>query len=152
MLQSVRYMTSDVFNLVLGLCFVIWFCVICLGLVPNSLCHDRRISLHKCHLLNCQLQGLFFSTHDLKQNCVMKCYFEIYFMVKKPTSEHLFVELQCCQKLCWWTQVNTSHGDMKIIVCGECEERWACRTKLFPLLSIVTNNLFIWSEQQTHLI
>lgn len=44
-------------------------------------------------------------------------------MVKKPTSEHLFVELQCCQKLCWWTQVNTSHGDMKIIVCGECEER-----------------------------
>lgn len=100
MLQSVRCLTSKCF--LFGLRSL--FCHTILYNLPGS-CSLQFVSRQKdfssqMSSFELSASGIVFSTHDLKQNCVMKCYFKIYFMVKKPTSEHLFVELQCCQKLC----------------------------------------------------
>lgn len=56
--------------------------------------------------------GSVFLPHALKQNCVIKCYFNIYFIVQKPTSEHFLLKLKS-ESSCWLSQVSISHLGIK---------------------------------------
>lgn len=135
MLQRVRCVTSDVFSSVLCLFFFV-------------ICHYCAISLlEACSLQfvpwqkDFALPNVSFQIVSFRE-CFLPSWFETE-LCNKMLFQNLFQSSEACiwmfssgtgllvESLCWWSQVSTSDLGIKIILCGECEEKGSlCRIEL----------------------